>query len=210
MMVQPGQPDESSCTAGGAYDRIAERWGNARRVLPPVLGRLLERALGDLPPSPAVLDVGCGSGVPVAAWLVTRGCRVTGLDASAGLLELAARAVPAATLVLGDMRLVEPPDLYDAIVAWDSVFHVPRSDHAAVFGRFARWLRPHGALVLSLSGSTWEGTSEIYGETFFYSGHAPDESLRLLRGAEFEVLHAEIDDPSSRGHLAILARRAAS
>ena len=201
--------EAESWAAGASYDRIAERWSADRTSLAPALVALLTRALGAIPPAPSVLDVGCGSGVPIARWLVARGCRVTGVDASARLLELAARAVPTATLLHGDLREVDPGGPFDVLVAWDSVFHVPRAEHAAVFARFSRWLRPEGALVMSLGGSAWEGTSDMHDETFFYSGHAPDESRRLLAAAGFDVMHAEIDDPTSRGHLAVLARRRA-
>jgi len=72
------------------------------------------------------------------------------------------------------------------------------------------WSRPNrvtSSYPISLGGSAWEGTSELLGETFFYSGHEQSESVRLLREAGFEVLHSAIDDPSSRGHLAVLARK---
>ena len=125
------------------------------------------------------------------------------------LLELARRAVPEAVFLLGDMRTVEMGGPFDAIVAWDSVFHIPRSDHAAVFGRFRSWLRPGGRLLMSLGGSGAEGfTSEMHGETFFYSGHEPAEALQVLSAAGLEIEHWEVDDPSSRGHIAILAVRA--
>src|SRR5262249_16281640 len=53
-------------------------------------------------------------------------------------------------------------------------------------------------------------TSEMHGETFFYSGHEPREALQLLAAAGFEVEHWEVDDPSSRGHIAVLAVRTSS
>lgn len=143
--------------------------------------------------------------MPVATWLVAQNARVTGLDLSKQLLELARDAVPTANFVLGDMRTAEPGGPFDLVVAWDSVFHVPRADHADVFARFASWLKPRSVLVMSLGGTAWEGTSEMFGEQFFYSGHAPAESLALLAAAGFIVDHFEIDDPSSRGHLAVLA-----
>jgi cyclopropane fatty-acyl-phospholipid synthase-like methyltransferase len=146
----------------------------------------------------------------VTSWLVASGASVTGLDGSQQLLERARVAVPTASFVLGDMRTVNVDGPFDLVVAWDSVFHVPRRDHARIFARFARWLRPGGGLVLSLGGTEWEGTSAMFGEQFFYSGHAPDESLRLLLAAGFLVDHSEIDDPSSHSHLAVLAHRAAS
>jgi SAM-dependent methyltransferase len=156
-----------------------------------------------------VLDAGCGAGVPVARALVARGLEVTGLDASARLLDIARTEVPGATFVLGDMRTVSAPEIgdYHLIVAWDSVFHIPRADHAMIFAQFARWLRPGGRLLLSLGGSAGEFTSEMLGETFFYSGFEPAESLRLLEFAGFTIVHSEIDDPQSRGHLSIVAER---
>ena len=42
---------------------------------------------------------------------------------------------------------------------------------------------------------------------FFYSSHAPAVSLAMLEEAGFAIELAEIDDPSSRGHLAILCRK---
>lgn len=42
--------------------------------------------------------------------------------------------------------------------------------------------------------------------TFFYSGHAPEASLELLEAAGFEIEHWEVDDHSSRGHIAVLGK----
>lgn len=196
-----------------AYDRIAEAWSRARRA--EAGERFRERRLVDwlvapLSPGARVLDVGCGCGQPIATYLVGLGVRVTGLDGSARMVELARRAVPEAAVVLGDMRTAEPGGPFDAIVAWDSVFHLPRAEHAALFARFRSWLRPGGRLLLSLGGSGGEFTAEMLGETFFYGGHEPEEALRLLKGAGFDIEHWEADDPTSRGHIAVLAVRADS
>lgn len=176
-----------------AYDRIAPAWRAERRgrTAAGVCGAgRLARWLDALPAKARVLDVGCGCGEPVAAELTARGFRVTGLDASAQMLELARRAVPAATFVLGDMRAADPGGPFDAVVAWDSVFHLPRADHAAVFARFREWLVPGGRLLLSLGGSADEGfTSQMHGETFFYSGHDPSIALDLLEQSGLRVEH---------------------
>ena len=178
--------------------------------MPESLRRLLDRALAACPRGATVLDAGCGTGVPVARVLIDRGCRVTGIDASAAMLAIASREVPEARLIHGDLRGVMLEETFDAIVAWDSVFHIPRDEHAGVFDRFHRWLRPPGMLVLSLGGSAWEGSSEMHGEQFHYSGFDPEDSLRLLRSAGFEIIESYIDDESSHGHLALLATAAGS
>lgn len=197
--------DEWTQGVAAAYDRAAHAYHQARRDLSPSLRRYLEALVRPLPAGAAVLDVGCGTGQPVAKYLVERGFEVTGLDISPRLLALARQQLPGTRFIHGDMRKAEIHSLFHAIVAWDSVFHVPREEHAALFGRFKTWLRPFGRLLVSLGGSAWEGASEMLGETFYYSGFAPEESLDLLRLAGFEILIREIDDPTSRGHLVILA-----
>jgi cyclopropane fatty-acyl-phospholipid synthase-like methyltransferase len=195
-----------------AYDRIAEAWRDAR-----VAGAATfrERAWVDrlvlpLREGARVLDVGCGCGVPITAYLAHRGFTLVGLDASARLLALAREAVPGTRFVLGDMRTADPGRAFDAVVAWDSVFHLPRDDHRHVFDRFHSWLRAGGRLLLSLGGSAdAEVRSEMFGETFTYSAHAPAVAMRLLEGAGFQVAQWEVDDPSSRGHVAVLATRRA-
>jgi hypothetical protein len=47
----------------------------------------------------------------------------------------------------------------------------------------------------------------MFGVKFFYSSHAPDISVALLREAGFVIELAEIDDPGSRGHLALLCHK---
>jgi cyclopropane fatty-acyl-phospholipid synthase-like methyltransferase len=190
------------------YDRIADAWAAARTAFTPGLERNLAALIAPLPPGASVLDAGCGSGRPVAHHLDARGLRVTGLDASAALLAHARANVPAATFLHGDLRTADPGGPFDALVAWDVLFHVPRADHAAVLQRFHGWLHPGGRLLMSAGGSASEDfTSEMFGVPFFYSGHAPEETLRLLAAAGFALERAEVDDPSSRGHVAIRAVR---
>jgi cyclopropane fatty-acyl-phospholipid synthase-like methyltransferase len=194
-----------------AYDRAADRWLATR---PPQLyravARLLEVALAKIPAGGRALDVGCGAGVPITRTLVSLGLSTTGLDFSMELLAIARREVPGASYVFGDVRTIPSSALgerFDFIVAWDSIFHVPRADHERVFARLVSWLAPRGTVLLSLGGSAGEFISEMLGDTFWYSGYDPDESLRLMERAGLAVLHWEIDDPQSRGHLAIIATR---
>lgn len=50
-----------------------------------------------LPPSAAVLDIGCGSGVPIARALVSDGFTVWGIDASPSLVAAYRRNLPGMT-----------------------------------------------------------------------------------------------------------------
>jgi cyclopropane fatty-acyl-phospholipid synthase-like methyltransferase len=162
-------------------------------------------------PGTHLLDVGCGAGTPIARYLLDRGYRLTGVDASPAMLRLARANCPEAELVAGDMGTVELlPSGYQGIVAWDSIFHVPKAQHRELFHRLSRWLVSNAPLLLSLGGSEGEFSAPMFGIDFFYSAHRPEVSLSLLQEAGFEILLAEIGDPSSRGHLAVLCRKGAA
>jgi hypothetical protein len=113
---------------------------------------------------------------------------------------------------------VELRDKFAAAVAWDSIFHVERAQHAAVYRTLAGALDVGARLLLSVGGSDAGGsgsdesgaegfTSEMFGQTFFYSGYDPKVARRLLESEGFEIEMWEVDDPSSRGHIAVIARK---
>jgi SAM-dependent methyltransferase len=96
-----------------------------------------------------VLDAGCGAGAH-AAELVARGARVTGVDASAGLLAVAARRLgPAVALHEADLAdpLPFPAGSFDVVLA-SLVLHYLR-DWAPPLREFHRVLVPGGRLVVS-------------------------------------------------------------
>ncbi|MGZ6764434.1 MAG: class I SAM-dependent methyltransferase [Nocardioides sp.] len=98
-----------------------------------------------------VLDVGCGSG-PLAAAMVERGARVTGVDASAAMLDLAReRLGEAVDLHVAD--LAEPLPLadaaYDDVVA-SLVLHY-LEDWSGPLAELRRVLKPGGRLLVSVN-----------------------------------------------------------
>lgn len=189
-----------------SYDSIAGEWHAGPRRFG--ARKYVDLILEGLQPGARILDLGCGTGEPVAAYLIGKGFRVVGVDESAAMLEIARRVVPEAELIEGDMCDVELAGSFDAAIAWDSVFHVERARHQAVFRKISGVLAPGGRLLLSAGGSGHPGfTSEMYGRTFFYSGYEPAETVRLLTAEGFRVELCEEDDHSSQGHLAVVARK---
>ncbi len=97
-----------------------------------------------------ILDVGCGSG-PLFAALRDRGAIVTGIDASAGMLEQARRRLGAdADLRVADLAdpLPLPDDSFDDVVA-SLVLHYLR-DWGPTLAELRRVLRTGGRLIASV------------------------------------------------------------
>ncbi len=177
-----------------AWDDIAETY-TARRDPDGSDADLLEELVADLPEDPLVLDIGPADGARTLANLPAGS---VGVDVSRRALELAARTVPAARLVQGEMSTLPVADAaVDAITAYHAVFHVVRDRHPAVYVEFARVLRPGGRLLMTLPGSRFETTRRGWmGGKMFFSAPGRDRTLAQLRDAGFtDVRTVTADDP---------------
>lgn len=175
------------------YDALAPRyleWSAAIAGEPS--DRFLDDLLARLPERARALDLGCGAGR--AARRLGERCEVLGVDISQEQLRLARAHAPAATFVHGDFVSLEfPAGSFDAVVALYSIVHVPRDEHAALFGRIRGWLKPGGLFLASLSHRGGpDSTDEWLGVPMFFSGFDAATNSRLVRGAGFELLRDEL------------------
>ena len=113
-----------------------------------------------VPSAAAILDLGCGCGVPVAQSLA-RDYAVTGVDISPVQIERARRTVPHATFVCADMSEVDfPARSFAAIVSFYAIIHLPLSEQPGLLARIHQWLEPHGYAMLIVGNESWTGVEE--------------------------------------------------
>ena len=193
------------------YDRFATTYDANRSQFD--ISEIYEKFFSSLPVKQGVaLDLGCGAGEPFARQFADRGWKVTGVDFSSKMLELAARYVPEMKTIHGDMREVEfGESTFDAIVAVYSLFHVPRAGHPRLFSRFARWLKPHGKVLFTYAtkeytgSERFEGTKDFLGETLFYSHETPEVLFEQLSAAGLAVDSADYHEVGGETFLWVTA-----
>jgi SAM-dependent methyltransferase len=177
--------------------------------------RFLDRFEELVTPGAAVLDLGCGCGLPTASRLA-RLHPLTGVDISARQIAAARRHVPAATFLHGDMATLDlPAGRFGGAVALYSITHVPRAEHAGLLERIAGWLAPGGVLLAALGHSADDGVEDGWlGQPMYFSSHDAATNLRLLTAAGLDVIEAEpvtIHEPDADAtFLWVLARRPAA
>ena len=182
-------------TVESGYDYMAEQYLATKDPEDSLALAALEELASVVPPGAAVLDLGCGAGVPVTRWLAGRGFAVTGVDISARQLDLARSNVPTATFIKADMTaLAFAPHTFDAAVAFHSIIHVPRTEHPALLASIHRWLKPGGILLATMTVTEYEGRDEDWegwGAPMAWSHYDRDANVAMLREAGFEIHYAE-------------------
>ena len=163
-----------------------------------------------LAPGAAVLDLGCGAGVPVARELARLGFDVTGVDASIGQIERARQNAPQARFILGDMASVDfAAGAFDAVVAFYAITHLPRSEHEPLIRKIADWLRPGGRFLASFGTVEGDWSGEWLGTPMFFSHNAPEATRRMVRDAGLVAERVEVvkQDNEDQSFLWITARK---
>lgn len=91
----------------------------------------LEEIVATLKPNARVMDLGCGAGEPIARFFIERGFDLTGVDAAPAMIAISKERFPDAKWVVADMRGLVLPLRFDAVIAWDSFFHLSRDEQRA-------------------------------------------------------------------------------
>ena len=76
------------------YQRNAQDWIESRARTRLIEKPWLDRFRALLPPAAPILDIGCGSAEPMAAYLIGLGYSVTGVDSSPAMIEVCRRHFP--------------------------------------------------------------------------------------------------------------------
>ncbi|PZT91391.1 MULTISPECIES: class I SAM-dependent methyltransferase [unclassified Sphingomonas] len=125
---------------------------------------VVRRWAADLPAGGSVVDIGCGSGRPVALALAEAGLAVSGIDPSPTLLAAFRRALPDAPAAC---ETAEASGYFgrrfDGAVAIGLLFLLPPATQALVIGRVAQALRPGGRFLFSAPAVACRWTDTLTG-----------------------------------------------
>lgn len=196
------------------YDAIAEHFHALRTTLQPKEEEYLALLLDPLPAGSTILDLGCGTGRPIAEHMVSRGHHIVGVDGSAALLALARAQLPEQRWLHALIEAVEFEETFAAVVCWDSLFHLPRAEHAPIIRKIHRWLVPGGRLMISSGGNVTgeEGfTDTMFGHSFYYDSLPPQRMTAVLEETGFTFLRSEMcnlpDGDHDKGKWATVAEK---
>lgn len=151
--------------------------------------------VASLPASASVLDVGCGTGLPLTRVLLEHGCQVMGVDSSRELLARFQANFPLVPVICAPIQSCElQARAFDAAIAWGVLFHLRHEEQEQAIACIARALKP-GAAFLFTSGDahgSMDGAT-MNGVPFRYHSYSVEGYRGLLRahGLTLEATHTD-------------------
>ncbi|NNH37743.1 class I SAM-dependent methyltransferase [Acinetobacter terrae] len=160
-----------------------------------------------LPEHSKILDLGCGSAKPIAAYLIAQGHSVVGVDSSEVMIEMAQQNFPEQSWIQADMRQMDLGQKFQGILAWDSFFHLTQDDQRAMFSIFQKHAQPGVVLMFTSGPSHGEAIGDLFGDALYHSSLSQEEYTQLLNDHGFQVIKMVAEDAECAGHTVWLAQK---
>lgn len=167
-----------------AWERIAEEYN--RRQYGKV-SLVFEFFCDNLHEKGHVLDVGSGTGMPLAKLLVEKGFNVLGIDVSSRMVDIAQRNIPQAEFRELSMTDIDFKEEFDGVLSSFSMLLLDPPLFGDVAGRIVRSLKNDGLFYLALNEPQEEGADvdeeavvELMGERMYSRAYTEEEVLEAF------------------------------
>ena len=188
------------------YQRKAQDWIESRARSSLFEKPWLDRFRALLPSAGPILDLGCGSAEPMAAYLIELGDLVVGVDSSPAMIDACRKRFPEQEWIVADMRHLALQRRFSGILAWDSFFHLCHDDQRQMFPVFREHAAPDAALMFTSGPAHGEAIGNFGDEPLYHASLDPAEYRSLLDRNGFRVVSHVVEDPDCGGHTIWLAQ----
>jgi 2-polyprenyl-3-methyl-5-hydroxy-6-metoxy-1,4-benzoquinol methylase len=191
-----------------SYNRIAKQWTEIRKNS--FVSQLVVDFADKVIPNGHILDIGCGSGLPLTKYLSERGFRVTGIDVAEEMIAIAKSAsIERADFIISDFFDFITKDKFAAILAWDSLWHFPKTKQNSLYLKIGSMLSANGYFLFTHGNVDGEHVDTMMGEPFYYSAISEQDIYKQLTKNGFEIDYALNDFKENNSHRAfvVLAKK---
>lgn len=181
--------DRPSDDPSGGWEAIAHDFAAARSDIGT---DVVLRWSRDLPCGAAILDIGCGTGRPIARALADAGFALSGVDASPSLLAAFRHNLPGAEATCEAVQTSRFFDRrFDAAIAIGLIFLLDEADQHALFHRVRGALHPGGRFLFSAPRQACTWSDNLTGRVSRSLGEAAYR--RALAAARFHPTGSDVD-----------------
>jgi len=188
------------------YDEIAGKYRQQKdnhQIQVPPFQQLLEVVVAE--DWPRIIELGCGSGYPVATRLLEESCDYTGVDLSTQQISLARAAHPEFSRLFVEQDLLtylreQETATADIIISLFTIFHLPRERHIDLFIEIRRVLKTGGLMLITIAPYGEESSEDdFFGATMHWSQFSTRLYRQLLAELGFIERHFFLDSHQFMG-----------
>lgn len=172
---------------GKSYDLIADEWQKFRNTT--TINKCIVDFAEYLSPCGHILDVGCGTGYPIAQYLAERNFYVTGIDISQQMINKAQQLqLKNATFFKCDILDFSTEILFDGVIAFDSIWHISKNKQPNVYKKIASLMKSGAFLLFTHGNRNGETIGTMFDQEFYYSALDTEEVTALCSKAGLKIV----------------------
>ena len=150
-----------------SYDLISDNWQKFRNST--AINKCVVDFAKLIAPNGHVLEIGCGTGYPVAHYLSLHNFTVTGIDVSREMIAKAkALKLPNAVFLNREVLDFSSDIRYDAVIAFDSLWHIAKSEQAEVYRKISCLMKDGAYFLFTHGKRNDERVGTMFNQPFYY------------------------------------------
>ena len=182
------------------YDQIFDWYLNARNNETGV--NSVKLAFKDLNRGSTVVDLGCGTGIPLALKLNEMGIHVIGVDSSKLMVEAFKKNFPNNEVMHSSIQSFEFPKKHvDAVLCWGCLFHLTPNDQITVLNKIFNSVKSGGRYLFTSAKENDNKTGEMNGIKFKYYSLGSVKYNELANNAGWKQIHESEDEGNNYEYL---------
>jgi len=162
------------------YEKIADLYGKSRSLTG---FSTIQSWAQTFPDNAVILDIGCGTGIPVTKLLLNEGLRVYAIDASPAMIDAFHKNFPDVPAIC---ESVERSSFFnrsfDGIIAIGLLFLLPRETQQKLISKIAAALNPGGKLLFTAPAQEVEWNDVLTGQRSRSLGAKAYKELLITAG----------------------------
>ena len=177
-----------------------EAWNNIGEsvfspyIKQPKFKEMFEEFCSKLPERAKVLDIGCGSGIPITKALADKGFRITGTDISEKMVAAAKKNIPGGDFECTSMTDMEYEEEFDGEISVYSMLLLDPQNFKKAATRIVASLKKGGHFLLTLNEPGPEGHkeeenyTEIMGQQMYSRPYTEQEIRNVFCPLGMEII----------------------
>ena len=184
-----------------AWENVVEPFSKYREEIE--VTSLFKRFCRLLGQKSAVLDLGCGTGIPFGKYISDRGHKLTGIDFSKNMIDKAKLNVPKGKFKFQTMNDITEIDFYNGIIASYSLQLLSPDTFKDVIAKCSTAMKKEGLMYVSLNEPTERESDYVFfmGENMFFKDYSEKNLVNIFResGMEKTDIFRSVEDSETFG-----------